>query len=804
MAGKITPVDLTNEEKVALYIERQGKATLNAEATQNADGSYGVVEKVTPEPDITITKRFAPDAPVEVSEALPLNNILENYNTTNYIFTLACLTNEEIGQPDRTYRREGFRKTILRSGGGARNKVETAYENEGQLEYFINNIEIDSIILPTNKTRTSNATMISFTVEEPYSMGLFLQTLQIAATNDGENLNYLDACYCLKVEFVGFDENTLEPVKIPTGVRYFPLKFTKVDFRVTTSGSLYEVKCVPWNEQALSDVTQSSKTDLTLTGKTLSEILQTGPNSLASALNTRLLEQEETGQTQKADEVIIIFPKSKTNEGFQFGGQTDDNLGATSRSSKSSNATGMYGRTNQEIWESLGQDPSSEVPEDFDAYLSTVLGYTVRRGSLSESIKQSQIDGNINKIGSSPMWNGKNSTTGHQPYGFAKYQYDAGNKVWNSNGVQIKGDFKNYIFPRGSKIEKIIEELVLVSTYGENLTQAIAESTDGFIDWFRVDTQVYPIPSRKQSASGGRSPKIFVYRVLPYKIHTSNLLAPTKPGIGYDRLKEEAVKSYNYIYTGLNKDILDFEINLNNAFYTGISADGDALSKSNIQGAKNSSKPEEQAVFVSNAGDSQVPSKEQNARQEFEYDYPTGKTGGGPDDTTETRVARSFHEAIVNSQADLLSLNMTIIGDPYYIADSGMGNYNSKPTQYINLNENGSINYEDGEVDVILNFRTPIDYKENGEMEFPEETVPVNAFSGLYRVLQVRHNFADGKFTQEIQLLRRRNQDDSVDKDTATDILSRVQATPEQRKAQAEILARIPDAKTVQQESGSF
>ena len=778
-------------------------ATINTDSTQNADGEYGVVEEA-PELKADIEIKVPNPSPQPQKQSLPLPNVLGNYNTSNYIITLACLTNEEVALPDKTYRRNGFSKTILRSGGGAQNKARTAYEKSGELEYFVDNLNIDEIITPTDKTRTSNATIITFDVAEPYSMGLFLQSLQIAATKEGENINYLDAAYCLKIEFVGYDDVTLEPRKVTNGVRYFPLKFTKVDFSVNAAGSSYSVQAIPWNEQAQSDVVQSIKTDVDLTGTNLVEILQTGPKSLASVMNSRLLEQEKTGQSSKADEIIIIFPPSKHTEIVNSNVSFDDNSAATTKNSKSSSATRMNDNTDRKkLWESLGQNPNEEVPDDFDAYLSTILGYVVRRGALSESIKASQIDGNINSIGKSKLV-ADTFTTGHQPYGFAKYQYDAENKSWKSGGTTISADYRNFIFERGTKIEKIIEELILISDYGKTLTQALLSNTEGDVDWFRIDTQVYPIANRAQSATGGRSPKLFVYRILPYKVHSSNLLAPTKPGIGYEALKKQAVKSYNYIYTGKNQDILEFDITLNNAFFAGISADGDSLSAETVQGAKTKSKPVDEPGFASNQGGSQTTVREQNKRNEFVNNTATGNRGGLGNDTTETRVARTFHEAIVNSQVDLLTLNMRILGDPYYIADSGMGNYNSKPTTYLNLNENGSINYQDREVDVVVNFRTPIDWRPDGLMEFPEDTIPVKPFSGLYRVLKVQNIFESGRFEQELQLIRRPNQDESVDEATSAGILNRLQATPEQKKAQAEILARVPDAKTVQQESGSF
>ena len=43
-------------------------------------------------------------------------------------------------------------------------------------------------------------------------------------------------------------------------------------------------------------------------------------------------------------------------------------------------------------------------------------------------------------------------------------------------------------------------------------------------------------------------------------------------------------------------------------------------------------------------------------------------------------------------------------------------------------------------------------------MGFPEETVAVDAFSGLYQVIAVKNILSDGQFKQTIELVRRPNQ----------------------------------------------
>jgi hypothetical protein len=109
---------------------------------------------------------------------------------------------------------------------------------------------------------------------------------------------------------------------------------------------------------------------------------------------------------------------------------------------------------------------------------------------------------------------------------------------------------------------------------------------------------------------------------------------------------------------------------------------------------------------------------------------------------------------------------MEIIGDPYYIVQSGMGNYTAQATQYKNLNLDGSINWQNGEVDILINFRTPIDINQTtGLYNFgsSSKTSPVIAYSGLYNVTNITSSFRGGQFKQTLVGQRRPQQENPVE-----------------------------------------
>jgi hypothetical protein len=131
-------------------------------------------------------------------------------------------------------------------------------------------------------------------------------------------------------------------------------------------------------------------------------------------------------------------------------------------------------------------------------------------------------------------------------------------------------------------------------------------------------------------------------------------------------------------------------------------------------------------------------------------------SGGGGLNTADTLMAKRAHEIILNNPVDMITPTLTILGDPYYLGDSGFGNFVSKQLKGIeSMNADHSIDYINNEVHILVNFRTPIDIDmSTGTYDFGTPTRVVDKFSGLYQVTTCANNFSKGKFTQQIELMR--------------------------------------------------
>ena len=137
-----------------------------------------------------------------------------------------------------------------------------------------------------------------------------------------------------------------------------------------------------------------------------------------------------------------------------------------------------------------------------------------------------------------------------------------------------------------------------------------------------------------------------------------------------------------------------------------------------------------------------------------------------------------FFDAITNPTADMVLVNMEILGDPAWVGQSqfipatpvnNSGSSKDNNIVFFRGDKKDNIwnpnlkcfNYDVAEPVINLKFKTPQDFNDRKgvyELSSAQEAV----FSGLYRVVQVQHNFTDGKFTQNLTMVRFNNQDRPV------------------------------------------
>ena len=651
----------------------------------------------------------------------PLPNPLFRYATYNYVIGLSAIPDEYLNNPDSTYRNGLYGDLIAKSASiDPFNRVEIP---EGSFEFYIDSLKIRSQIGAEDGSNT-NATGIDFKIIEPYSVGLFFSALQQAASNNGNgNWNY--APYLLTINFKGNTETGIME-DIQGTDRQIPINITNMEMTVTEQGAVYQCTAIPVNQSAISDRHKNFLSDQSARGKTVGELLQWGDKSLEAVLNQKLKDVADTNGIEVPDRILILFPQNIASSSSDNGsnGDSEGNAG-----SATSNPTAL--------------------PTDFMSSLNVSTKAVTDRLNILV-----QDPSSMNAIGQSKM--GFNELRkGDPPMGGDQEIYDENKKINVRSKNGIDPQVTEMKFRQDTDILNAINQTILASQF---ITQALDPANitpEGYKGWWWTDTQVYQ--SGTENKATGLKPRLLVYRVIPYNVHqSSGPVLPNTKTVGLDgALQAQVVKEYDYIYTGKNVDVLKFDIKYSSNFMTIMPADGtsgtqDAKTAADQGGAKEPN-PVTQEEALNNSGNlpSNKPGTVPTAVTYTGTRSKTDRLGGGGVENEATRAARAFQDKAFTG-GDMVYLHLDIIGDPYWIAQSATGNYTAKPVTQ-NLNEDGTVNFQSGEVHISINFRTPIDIQYNGLYNFNSPTRAISMISGLYKITIVNSTFEKNEFKQTIE-----------------------------------------------------
>ena len=653
-----------------------------------------------------------------------ITNPLHRFVSYNYKWRFAALTQSEYNTGNTDFN-SGI--GIIETGGFEQKQAFTAVEQAlgVSVEFFLDDVEMEFLSVPNAGTGFSNVLQFSFTITEPYSVGLFFQTLATTASQTGFQ-NYLQTPFLLANQFIGYDDAGNSQT-IPGGA--WCLKLTDLRFSVDASGSVYEVQAISYNHQAFTDTLQQTRTNTGFSGFTVKTVL----DELFVELNRQQYQLQTQGQVGQPNAYRIEFPND-----------VGDISGGTSTYQASlqagvdvfrEQATQDFLQTAEAVNFGLSPIPSSQ----------TIFGDPRREGGQTQlridrsRAARAQADPNANDIGNAPIANDF-GRFGNNKFGENSLTWNAEKQLWQRGGMSISDDTRQFFFPPGMHIERIIEEVILTSEYGLRLTNQ--EPVDEMIEWFKITSKVYIADPYETQVSGAPAYEI-VYIVTPYAVHRSHVMQGNSAHT-YNFALQNARKTYRYSYTGENADIMDFVFNIDNSFYKDIT--GTQNNSANIDAAGNRVANQKNNVFSPTA---QLNAGTPDITTPNRYNYTQHDTVGGANiEDNAVRVARVFNQQILNSDVDNIELELKIWGDPYYLTDSDSQNV-STDSFYYGIDANNHADWMRGEVYVLLDFKSAVDY--NGNLL---QIDPVNQFIGVYRLTQYRCNFENGIYSNTLKLLR--------------------------------------------------
>lgn len=290
---------------------------------------------------------------------------------------------------------------------------------------------------------------------------------------------------------------------------------------------------------------------------------------------------------------------------------------------------------------------------------------------------------------------------------------------------------------------------------------------DSFFKYFRIRSNITSNLDKYDRVRQVHPRQVDIV-VEPYYISPYNL---GRPGHHQGQnLITYVAKEYNHIFTGENVDILDLNINYKVAYFQSQLKDVDAQEQRNFS-------PKGANTEQSSGIDPNTASVTADDVLLLTSEVTTYKTSSGH--RTKGGSARSdqFFDAINNPTADMVVINLEILGDPAWISQSqyigpapkilspGISKESNNKSFFRGGQEQNlwnpelkCYNTEVGEAILALNFITPQDLDDTkGTYDLP--TAKQSVFNGLYKVVKIQTRMNEGRFTQVLTMVRFNNQD---------------------------------------------
>jgi len=355
------------------------------------------------------------------------------------------------------------------------------------------------------------------------------------------------------------------------------------------------------------------------------------------------------------------------------------------------------------------------------------------------------------------------------PLGYGEFSNAQGTvQVSNLQGFPFLSAKKNaslsprqFTVPAGTKVHTLIEAVVKDSQYlRDQFDDSMnAKDKNGYINTLRTYTQL-SIGAYDNQA--GRPQYKFKYILREQKISASifkksnvDLVSNVNP-----------VRTYNYIYTGKNQDVLDFKLTYNIAYYQPISYSTPSGKEPATSGGKGQFQTEESNQDFTNSAQKGASAVSSEPINESGTGFLVGQVNKNDQALT------LIEQIIENPVADLIMVDMEVLGDPLYIEQKSVSNRSMKDSfveDSPSIDSYGAITTDEYEVYVQVNFKVPTDLNDETGLFDKINSNDTAFFRGIYKAFMCEHRFDQGVYTTLLTMVRMRyqNQDDKTKSDDA-------------------------------------
>lgn len=619
----------------------------------------------------------------------PQANILDKYTSYTYSLSWYLLTPQQAAELSTLGTQNISSWQLLIQSGGIPVGSRYSLDPNNQIfskDFYMDNLEIKSVLSGRGTNSAHNATEMSWTVTEPNGLTL-LNNIYGAVVNlykqnsIAENPNYVMANYVMVIKFYGYDENgnlvkvgkqgtngvvnQTDPSAVVT--KFYPIRITNISFQLTNKQVEYKVEAVPVPYNINRGTFRATiPYNYELVGNNLKDIFVGKAPSTANA----------TASTTQP----VTIPTAPSNASDAPSGSTNNVF------------TGLCEALNnhQQQLVALG---TYEVADT----------YTIEFASSDLANATVKKPGNTD-YSATPMQQSKT---------------EAGKLNPDTNSVESQG--RTVPVLAGKQIVQFLEEQIRASSYISNqLTYTTSEVTGQQVasksnsqqptTWYKINFVATPGKYDNKRRDFAYNIK---YIISPFAVTTmQSEYAPDGKFRGVH-------KSYNYWFTGQNTQVLNYSQSIN-SLYAVVMSGKQAFNAQKVTG------------------------RDQVART---YMAASGQSSQGADKAANEPGANLAD--YLYSFADLATINIKIVGDPAWLQQGEAAGVVTKNINLNPFNNDGTINFDASQIAFDVTWNTPVDYNmQTGLMEVNGPATKNE--HATYQATECKSTFNRGRFEQDL------------------------------------------------------
>ena len=752
---------------------RLDKGDGGKEAIARTQELYSKAEEQNKKKENKEPKKKVTDPPTPASTAKPIDNLLHDYATYTYGISFHVIPVKKYNDimMGKVQYSTGDNTVLIASGG--RHNSDFSRNKHFTEDFYFDNLKMTTIVGMNSRTRNTNAIDINFTLIEPYGFTFINRLLKVAAQFGAKS--WFQIPFMVQIDFFGNTDLGEIAHPIPNTTKRIPVKLIACKAKVSGKGAEYQIQAVPYNHTAYSESIASTPAVLKVQATKLQDFFSAS-GSAGDA--SRISEFQKVG-AERQDQLNkeLEAERKKSANSPRVAELENQKKGIAQDMSNTSFTVYSYAAAMNSYQTQLKNNKHITHPEQYRFVFTD-----------PEIANSAIVFPKKTEVKSTPMVSVKS------PGGISA--------IRAQSGLPVAGpDVNTEIFAinAGTNIIEVINQTMRASDYIRNQFadpsaeiptdgdgQAAADTAKKPINWYKI---VPVIKILEFDETLNRYSRSITYYISKYTYHNSKFRdAPKSMPTSYS-------KKYNYMYTGQNKDVIDFSIDFDTMFYTAITAD-----KSKSQQVAVQKQKVETPVDAGNETTTHL-------KVQTPVTHPVTGQADMPNpasvDNKSVLVNDFAVASMSSSRGDMINVKLKIIGDPQLIKQDDLmynpANGVSAAAGMVDPKSN-SIVFDAGEVFALLVFRTPVDFDdETGLMKF--ESAETSVFSGLYKIITVENEFRQGTFVQVLDMIRLFDQpayDTVVGSQIQNTERAKTPTTPaEQRKDKGKVPPTTPAAESV-------